>query len=143
MVTPTQNTLPSRGCPATNGSTYTATNNPFPTDASQIPNPSLKFEILCDAGYREVAQGSSALKDIQLIANVSSLNDCLDICALYDFLMEPESFPGRACTGVLWSFDNTLNSNPTNVCWLKNNLTLESSSLSHLGYDSGVLLLDN
>ena len=140
-VTPTPDTLPSRGCPATNGSTYTATNKLSRTDASQIPNSSLKFEILCDTTYDE----GGSLMDIQLIADVSTLNDCLDICALYDFQMRLENFPAHACTGVSWGYGNNPNVSPRYICWLRNNVTLASTNETseHRGYDSGILLLDN
>ena len=82
--------------------------------------------------------------DIQLIDNVSTLNDCLDTCALYDFQMRSDNFPAHACTGVSWGHDNNPNIDPRYICWLKNNATLGTSneSLAHPGYDSGILLLD-
>ena len=82
--------------------------------------------------------------DIQLIANVSTLNDCLNFCALYDFRMRQENFPAHACTGVSWGYGNDPHVSPRDICWLKNNVTLASSNktLEHIGYDSAILLLD-
>ena len=139
-ITPTPGLLPSRGCPKTNGSTYTATNEIPQEDASQIHYTSLKFEILCDTTYDE---GGSVM-DIQLVANVSTLNECLDLCALYDFQMREENFPAHACTGASWAHDNDAAVSPRYICWLRNNVTLGSSNgtWEHAGYDSGVLLLD-
>lgn len=77
MVTPTPNLLSFRGCPKTNGSTYTAKKEISQADGSQIDYSSLKFEILCDT---EFVEGGSVM-DIQLVANVSTLNECLDLCA--------------------------------------------------------------
>ena len=82
--------------------------------------------------------------DIQLISNVSSLNECLGLCALYDFQMRKENFPAHACTGASWAHDNDATVSPRHICWLRNNVTLASSNatLRHLGYDSGILLLN-
>ena len=78
--------------------------------------------------------------DMQLIANVSTLNDCLDICALFNFQMRLEHFPAYACTGVSWG--HGFNLNPRHICWLKSNVTLGSSNDTSIwpGYDAGVLL---
>ena len=140
MITPTPDVLPFRGCPKTNGSTYTATKEISQEDASQIHYTSLKFEILCDTTYDE---GGSVM-DIQLVANVSTLNECLDLCALYDFQMREENFPAHACTGASWAHDNDASVSPRYICWLRNNVTLDSSNgtWEHAGYDSGILLLD-
>lgn len=82
--------------------------------------------------------------DIQVVGNVSTLNECLDLCALYDFRMRKENFPAHACTGASWGYDNDEAFGPRNICWLRNNVTLSSSNqtLEYPGYDSGVLLLD-
>ena len=139
-VTPTPTMHPSRGCPATNGSTYIATNRPVPTSGFEVPNPFFKFEILCDVTY--VQEGD--LMDIQEITNVSTLNDCLDLCAKYDFQMRDDNFPAHACTGASWGYNNNLNVDPRYVCWLRNNVTLGTKNyISTIpGYDSGILLLD-
>ena len=140
MVTPTPKVLSFRGCPKTNGSTYTATNEISRPDGSQIDYSSLDFEILCDT---EFVEGGSVM-DIQLVANVSTLNECLDLCALYDFQMRRENFPAHACTGASWVYDNDEAKSPRYICWLRNNVTLGSSNWTSIypGYDSGVLLLD-
>ena len=140
MITPTPNMLPSRGCPKTNGSTYTATKEISQEDVTQIHYTSLKFEILCDTTYDE----GGSLMDIQLVANVSTLNECLDLCALYDFQMRRENFPAHACTGASWAHDNDPAASPRYICWLRNNVTLGSSNKTSEdpGFDSGILLLD-
>ena len=82
--------------------------------------------------------------DIQLIANVSTLNECLDLCALYDFQMRKENFPAHACTGATWNRDNVdVTVSPRHLCWLRNNVTLGSRNTTseHAGHDSGILLL--
>ena len=119
---------------------YTATKEISQEDASQIHHSFLKFEILCDTDYVE---GGSVM-DLQLVANVSTLNECLDLCALYDFQMRKENFPAHACTGASWAHDNEVAVSPRYICWLKNNVTLGSSNWTSefAGYDSGVLLLD-
>lgn len=141
-VTPTPTRLSSPSCPAANGSTYTATNRPrLIADSSQMAASSLRFEILCDTNLGE---GGSVI-DIQLIANVSTLNDCLDACALYNFQMRADHFPALACTGATYdtsTFDTSLH--PAHTCWLKNNVTLASSNDTAVwpGADSAVLLLN-
>ena len=136
-ITPTPDVVPFRDCPETNGSTYTATKEISQAD---INRSSLKFEILCDTTYDE----GGPLMDIQLIANVSTLNECLDLCALYDFQMRKENFPAHACTGASWAHSNDAAASPRDICWLRNNVTLGSSNMTseHSGYDSGILLLD-
>ena len=139
-ITPTSGMLPSRGCPKTNGSTYTSRKEISQEDASQIHYTSLKFQILCDTTYNE----GGPVMDLQLVANVSTLNECLDLCALYDFQMREENFPAHACTGASWAHDNDAAVSPRYICWLRNNVTLDSSNKTsdHAGYDSGVLVLD-
>lgn len=140
MTTPIPEMLPSRGCPKTNGSTYTAKNEIFQEDTSQIHYSSLNFEILCDTAYVE----GRFIMDIQLVANVSTLNECLDLCALYDFQMREENFPAHACTGASWNYGNDTAGSHRYICWLRNNVTLSSSNETsqYAGYDSGILLLD-
>ena len=140
VITPTPDVVPSGGCPKVNGSTYTATNKISEADASQIDYSSLTFEILCDTTYDE----GGAIMDIQLVANVSTLHECLNHCALYDFQMRKENFPGHACTGASWAQDNDVTVSPRHLCWLRNNVTLGSSNRTseHAGYHSGILLLD-
>ena len=140
VITPTPKVLPSRGCPKTNGSTYTATNEISQADASQIHYSTLNFQILCDTTYDE----GGYIMDIQLVANVSTLDECLDLCALYDFQMREENFPAHACTGASWAHSNDAAVSPRYICWLRNNVTLGSTNETsqHAGYDSGILLLD-
>ena len=95
-ITSTSTVLASQSCPASNGSTFTATNKPLQIDASQIPETALYFEILCDTNHAE----GGLVMDMQLISNVVSLSDCLDACALYNFQMKSDHFPDYACRGV-------------------------------------------
>lgn len=141
--TPTPTTAPSLTCPAANGSTYTATNKPSPPVhgqllAWQIPNATLSFEILCDTQF--AANMDSSIRDIQIYPNVSSLSDCLDECALYNFRASSASFPSWGCTGVTLGIGN----NPPTYdgCWLQNNVTLSTPNYdaSDLVYDAAVLL---
>lgn len=134
--------LPSASaCPAANGSTYTATNKPLPTIAPElellIPVSSLSFEILCNTN---LAQDGHII-DILLITNVSTLDQCLDECALYSFRTPLPNFPAYACTAVAWG----LESFPWPVCWLKSNATLGSynstgNATAFTSVDAGVLL---
>lgn len=137
-ITPAPTMSPSQTCPAANGSTYTASNRPRMTDSSQITQTSLAFEILCDTN---TAEGGSVL-DIQLITNVSSLNDCLDVCALYNFQTRRQHFPKYACTGVSWGYAEV--PKPSHSCWLKSGVKLGSPNNTDTlpGYN-GAVLLDN
>lgn len=146
-ITPTSSTPPSPICPAANGSTYIATNKPLPTIASQlnlqIAEPNLSFEILCNTNFAE-ASGSSII-DIQLITNVSTLEECLDACALFSFQTRLEHFPENACTGVALGTSNNLETDGDDwqICWLKSNVTLQSpnGTSNYPGnYDGAVLL---
>lgn len=142
-TTPTRSTL--LGCPSANGSTYTATNKPLPTIGPQwdwhITNTSLFFEILCFTHY--VAQ-DSLITDLQIFTNVTSLNDCLDLCALYNFNARLENFPALGCTGIALGTGANLQQagDPWHTCWLKSNVTLGSlnDTATYPGYDGAVLL---
>ncbi len=83
--------------------------------------------------------------DLQIITNVTSLSDCLDTCALYNFQMSIRNFPAYACTGIGWGRGDGLNpvGDPWPVCWLKSNVSLESPNSTDIsaGYDGAVLLL--
>lgn len=93
-----------------------------------MTNTSLSFKILYHTNFYE--EGS--IIDLQIITNVSSLNDCLDACALDDSRMRLEHFPTNAWTGVAWgsgSFEAASNVEWP-VCWLKGNVTRESLNAS-------------
>ena len=128
---PAPTTAPSLICPAANGSTYTATKTPPPVTPVngqhlhwQIPNATLSFEILCDTQFD--AEMDSSVTDIQIYPNVSSLSDCLDECALYNFRAASASFPSWGCTGVTLGIGNDLPAYLYNTCWLQNNVTLST-----------------
>lgn len=142
-ITPTNS--PSLVCPSANGSTYTANNKPLPTIGPQwnwhITNTSLFFEILCFTHY--VAQ-DSLITDLQIFANISSLNDCLDLCALFNFNARLENFPALGCTGIALGTGAGLQlaGDPWHTCWLKSNVTMRSlnDTAAYPGYDGAVLL---
>ena len=147
-ISSTTTTLPSSPCPAANGSIYTATNKPLPTLHPQVQwastETSLFFEILCHTTF--LAGGNPSIMDLQIITNVTSLSDCLDVCALYNFQMSIGNFPAYACTGIGWGRGNGNNpvGDPWPVCWLKSNVSLESPNGTDenvFGYDGAVLLL--
>ena len=135
-ITPTTSAHASPSCPAANGSTYIASNKPTPVDPSQVTQTSFPFEILCN---KNTAEGGNIV-DMQLITNVSSLNDCLDQCALFNFRSKQAHFPADACTGVSWGRGTDLDRYHT--CWLKSNVTLASpnNTETYPGYDGAVLL---
>ena len=142
-ITPTPAKIPSPACPAANGSTYTATNKPLPTIDPQwnyqIPETSLSFEILC---YTNFAEGPEIL---QILTNISSLNECLDECALYNFRMYPHLFPESGCTGIAFGTEAVRQQGgqkPLQLCWLKSGVTLttQNETAESPGYDGAVLL---
>ena len=135
-ITPTPTTLLSPSCPTADGSTYIATNKPPITHPSQITQTFLSFEIRCDYNSAE----GGFIVDMQLIANVSTLNDCMNSCALFNFQLRVWHFPAYACTGVSWGYGANLY--PRHICWLKSNVTLESPNniTSYPGYHAAVLL---
>lgn len=143
--TPTPATLPSPICPAANGSTYIATNKPLPTLAPQlslqITETSLSFEILCNTNF--VDEGGPVV-DLQIITNVSTLTDCLDACALFNFQTRLGHFPAYACTGIGWGEEVLMlqAGDQWPSCRLKSNVTLESpnGTATYPGYDGAVLL---
>ena len=130
-------TIPSPTCPADDGSTYVATNKPQVTSYKAISNTSLSFKILCYTNLNKPAY------DFQVFSNVSSLSDCLNICALYNFNAVWWNFPEYACTGVAFGTGGNL---PTqdlwHTCWLKGNISLDSENITdtHPGFDGAKLL---
>ena len=83
--------------------------------------------------------------DLQIITNVTSLTDCLDACALYNFQMRIDNFPVYACTGIAWGRGDGHNpvGIPWPVCYLKSNVSMGSPNSTNVsaGYDGAVLLL--
>lgn len=120
-ITPTPTTLPSPSCPAANGSTYVATykpqETPDPLGKWEISSSSLSFEIFCNTNFCQ----KGTVLDIQMIENITSLNDCLDQCAFYNFRVPKYNFPALGCTGTAWIWTEL-------ICWLKRNVILGSSN---------------
>lgn len=139
-------TLPYSPCPAANGSTYTATNKPLPTMYPQVQSQTFEksffFEILCYTTFNP--GGNPSIMDLQILPNTTSLSDCLDACALYNFQMSIVNFPAYACRGVGWGRGEGVNpvANQWPVCWLKSNVSLGSPNATEesVGYDGAVLL---
>ncbi|CAD6583340.1 MAG: hypothetical protein ASARMPREDX12_001245 [Alectoria sarmentosa] len=130
-------TMPSPVCPADDGSTYTATNKPWPTAGPlvEIANTSLSYQIFCYTNFI----ANPPVMDLQTLTNVTSLLDCLDACALYSFQTKPINFPGSACTGIAWSRV----ASATQLCWLKSNVTSSSTNATNIypGIDGAVMVL--
>ena len=130
-TSPPSGPISSPTCPAANGSTYIATNKATATQASgvwQISNPNLSFEILCNSRFVQ-HEDNNGIMNLQVYSNVSSLNDCLDLCALYNFHMYSTNFPAQGCTGVSYgSGTNTQGQERENLlhtCWLASNTVLD------------------
>ena len=156
-TTPPPSTPSSPICPAANGSTYIATNKPTATQASdphhewQISNTILFFEILCDTHFMQQGNDSElvdevGIMDLQVYSNISSLNDCLDICALYNFHIDDRDFPAQGCTGVAFGSGAFKQGQEGlyrwHTCWLQSNVSLGSPNhnAEYPGYDGAVLL---
>ena len=84
--------------------------------------------------------------DLQALSNVTSLKDCMDACASFTWQARPIYYQTQGCTGAIWANGRAGDLNTmTNVCFLKANVTLETSanlndSIYYPGYDGGVLL---
>ena len=142
-VTPTPTQLPSPICPAGDSSTFIATNRPLPTIDPKwnwhIPNATLSFKILC---YTHFVAQDSLITDLQIYTNVSSLSECLDRCALFNFNARAMNFPALGCTGIAWRPTGGETGGPWHTCWLKSNVSLESlnDTAKFPGYEGAVLL---
>ena len=147
-VTPAPTQFPSPLCPAGDSSTYTATNRPLPTlNPSRnwhIPNATLSFKILC---YTHFGAQDRFIVDLQIYSNVSSLSECLDRCALFNFNARAINFPALGCTGIAFGTGDLLRQTeeiggPWHTCWLKSNVSLESPNVTvrYPGYEGAVLL---
>ena len=77
---------------------------------------------------------------------MSSLQDCIDACALYTWQAFPLTYRSTGCTGAVWAngrggqLDDAL----PDVCVLKTNISKSSSndSINVPGYDGAVLLFE-
>ena len=84
--------------------------------------------------------------DLQVYSNISSLNGCLDTCALYNFHMDNNDFPAQGCTGVAFgsgaSTQGQEGQHRWHTCWLQSNVSLGSPNHTKMdpGYDGAVLL---
>ena len=148
-VTPTPTQLPSPICPAGDSSTYIATNRPLPTIDPKwnwhIPNATLSFKVLC---YTHFVAQDSLITDLQIYTNVSSLSECLDRCALFNFNARAINFPALGCTGIAWATGDLSRETGEDTggtwhtCWLKSNVSLESlnDTAKFPGYEGAVLL---
>lgn len=124
-------------CPTANGSTYDATNKPSSILSPEwvIPNTYLTYQILCNTNFRSndgSNDGFAAAVDLQIINSVTSLQDCLDACALYSFQTMPHNFPVFGCRGLVWN-------STVSGCWLMRNLTLSESD-TETGLHAAILL---
>ena len=125
--------------PGADGAVYTATNRPLPSlPGLQISNNSLAFKINCNTDWIPYS-GDSVL---QTQGNMNSLQECIDACATYTWLVSIKS-TDLQCSGVVWANGRVGNLNPSqNICFLKANLTqpCENVTSIHPGYDGAVLL---
>lgn len=147
-ITPAPSGLPYRTCPESNGSTYVASNQPSPTVNPALPvqvtNTSFTFEILCNTDFEDTTWQGGPIRDMQIITNVSALNDCLEECALFNFRTARSHFPAYGCTGISWGqgIAEQAAGYAWPICWLKSNVTLDSVNGTKWlgGYDGAVLL---
>ena len=98
-------------CPTADKTNYTATN---------LPDISLTYQILCNTNFEANFEGEGGVKaavDLQYVKNVTSFKDCLDASALYIFQTPAATIPSLGLAGLLW--DPTVP-----ACWLKSNITL-------------------
>ena len=128
-------------CPSPNadGAVYIATNRPLPLVSDwQISNTSLSFSVNCNTNWVPNS-GDSVL---QTQSNMNSLQECIDACATYTWLANPNK-PGIECSGVAWENGRVGNS-PNRSCFLKANLTQPCHNITgHIpGYDGAVLLYE-
>ena len=142
--TPTPTPPPNQICPAANGSTYVATNTIANSPISYVPwqqtnKSSFSFEILCNIDFIDTFREGGPFRDMQIITNVSTLTDCLDECALYNFRTPEEYFPAWACTGVSWG-EGLPREFSAPYCWLKTNVSLGSDGPADGKFDGAVLL---
>ena len=108
-------------------------------------NATLSFKILC---YTHFVAQDSLITDLQIYTNVSSLSECLDRCALFNFNARAINFPALGCTGIALGTGDMFRptggdtGGPWHTCWLKSNVSLESfNDTAYLpGYDGAILL---
>ena len=124
--------------PGADGAVYTATNRPLPfLPGLQTKLTSLHFLINCNTNWIPYS-GDSVL---QTQGNISSLQECIDACATYTWLVNISN-PGLECSGVEWENGRVGASQWQNVCFLKANLTQTCANVTSQlpGYDGAVLL---
>ena len=136
--TATPTILSSPVCPADDRSTYVATNRPQLTSDATIANTTLSFKIFCYTNF-----GPGLETNVQVFPNVSSLSDCLNLCALFNFNVVDTTFPARACTGIALGTGITLRAQSVlHSCWLKSHVSPDSlnETASIPGYHGAILL---
>ncbi len=80
--------------------------------------------------------------------NISSLNECLDQCALLNFRVSQAIFSAFACTGVAFGIEamgqqgQQEGITPLQLCYLKNNVTLgtPNGTATNPGFHGAVFL---
>ena len=77
---------------------------------------------------------------------MSSLQDCIEACALYTWHAYSLTYNSTGCTGAGWSNGRggQLNDGLTDVCVLKANINMENYNNSNgvPGYDGAVLVFE-
>ena len=144
-ITPAPSGLPYKTCPESNGSTYVASNQPLPTVNPALPvqvtNTSFTFEIFCNTDFEDTTWQGGPIRDMQIFTNVSTLNDCLEECALFNFRVARSHFPAY---GISWGqgIAEQQAGYAWPICWLKSNVTVDSVNGTKWlgGYDGAVLL---
>jgi hypothetical protein len=113
----------SNGCPSAENTIYTPLNPSNNSQPIRIWNTTLSYTVLCNTNYASKTSGSNPqITELQRVANVSTLDDCLTRCATYNYqLPNWQNYPNNANFGILCSMGvYEIYSNPSSSeCFLQ------------------------
>jgi len=130
-------------CPSSNGKSFT----PIDAETSnsyQINSTNLVYRIFCGANFADYRSGwNPDVSDLQTIYSVPTLDNCITICASYNFALSTSGNlnpPWQLlCSGVTYRDSNGTSSDPVG-CFLKSGLRNNATNvLAQQMCDSAVL----
>jgi hypothetical protein len=119
------------GCPAVNGDTNTPMNAEASNSTYQINGTVLTYKIFCNTNFADYrANINPGVRDMQILYNIPTLNDCITECASYNYALSTVEAPPwqLLCSGVGYASAEASSSDMVS-CYLKSGLTNSATNL--------------
>jgi hypothetical protein len=119
------------GCPAVNGDTNTPLNAEASNSTYQINGTVLTYKIFCNTNFADYrANINPDVRDMQILYNIPTLNDCITACASYNYALSTIEAPPwqLLCSGVTYASAEASSTNMVS-CYLKSGLTNSATNL--------------